>query len=46
MSDYTGIGGKKSKTKVIDKNKELKKNKEKQNIKVDSEVDGGIDFEN
>ena len=32
--------------KVIDKIKELKNIKEKQNIKFDIEVDGGIDFDN
>ena len=31
---------------VIDKIKELKNIKEKQNIKFDIEVDGGIDFDN
>ena len=31
---------------MIDKIKELKNIKEKQNIKFDIEVDGGIDFDN
>ena len=31
---------------VIDKIKELKNIKEKQNLKFDIEVDGGIDFDN
>jgi len=31
---------------VIDKIKELKNIKDKQNIKFDIEVDGGIDFDN
>ena len=46
MSVYPGFGGQKFILKVIDKIKELKNIKEKQNIKFDIEVDGGIDFEN
>jgi len=39
-------GGQKFIPKVIDKIKELKNIKEKQNLKFDIEVDGGIKFEN
>ena len=46
MSVYPGFGGQKFIPKVIDKIKELKNIKEKQNIKFDIEVDGGIDFNN
>ena len=46
MSVYPGFGGQKFIPKVIDKIKELKNIKEKQSIKFDIEVDGGIDFEN
>jgi len=46
MSVYPGFGGQKFIPKVIDKIKELKNIKEKQNIKFDIEVDGGIDFDN
>ena len=46
MSVYPGFGGQKFIPRVIDKIKELKNIKEKQNIKFDIEVDGGIDFEN
>jgi len=46
MSVYPGFGGQKFIPKVVDKIKELKNIKEKQNIKFDIEVDGGIDFEN
>ena len=46
MSVYPGFGGQKFIPKVIDKIKELKNIKEKQNTKFDIEVDGGIDFEN
>ena len=46
MSVYPGFGGQKFIPEVIDKIKELKNIKEKQNIKFDIEVDGGIDFEN
>ena len=46
MSVYPGFWGQKFIPKVIDKIKELKNIKEKQNIKFDIEVDGGIDFEN
>ena len=46
MSVYPGFGGQKFILKVIDKIKELKNIKEKQNIKFDIEVDGGIDFDN
>ena len=46
MSVYPGFGGQKFILKMIDKIKELKNIKEKQNIKFDIEVDGGIDFEN
>ena len=44
MSVYPGFGGQKFIPKVIDKIKELKNIKEKQNIKFDIEVDGGIRF--
>ena len=46
MSVYPGFGGQKFIPRVIDKIKELKNIKEKQNIKFDIEIDGGIDFEN
>jgi len=46
MSVYPGFGGQKFIPRVIDKIKELKNIKEKQNIKFDIEVDGGIDFDN
>jgi len=46
MSVYPGFGGQKFIPKVIDKIKELKNIKDKQNIKFDIEVDGGIDFDN
>ena len=46
MSVYPGFGGQKFIPKVVDKIKELKNIKEKQNIKFDIEVDGGIDFDN
>ena len=46
MSVYPGFGGQKFIPKVIDKIKELKNIKERQNIKFDIEVDGGLDFEN
>jgi len=46
MSVYPGFGGQKFIPRVIDKIKELKNIKEKQNIKFDIEVDGGINFEN
>ena len=46
MSVYPGFGGRKFIPKVIDKIKELKNIKEKQIIKFDIEVDGGIDFDN
>ena len=46
MSVYPGFGGQKFIPEVIDKIKELKNIKEKQNIKFDIEVDGGIDFNN
>ena len=46
MSVYPGFGGQKFIPNVIDKIKELKNIKEKQNIKFDIEVDGGIDFKN
>ena len=46
MSVYPGFGGQKFIPKVVDKIKELKNIKEKQNIQFDIEVDGGIDFEN
>jgi len=46
MSVYPGFGGQKFIPKVIDKIKELKNIKEKQNLKFDIEVDGGIDFDN
>ena len=46
MSVYPGFGGQKFIPEVIDKIKELKNIKEKQNIKFDIEVDGGINFDN
>ena len=46
MSVYPGFGGQKFIPRVIDKIKELKNIKEKQSIKFDIEVDGGIDFDN
>ena len=46
MSVYPGFGGQKFIPNVIDKIKELKNNKKKQNMKFDIEVDGGINFDN
>ena len=46
MSVHPGFGGQKFIPKVIDKIKELKSIKEKQNLKFDIEVDGGINFDN
>ena len=46
MSVYPGFGGQKFIPNVIDKIKELKNIKKKQNMKFDIEVDGGINFDN
>ncbi len=46
MSVYPGFGGQKFIPNVIDKIKELKNIKKKQNMKFDIEVDGGINFNN
>ena len=46
MSVYPGFGGQKFIPNVIDKIKELKIIKKKQNMKFDIEVDGGINFDN
>ena len=46
MSVYPGFGGQKFIPDVLDKIKELKKIKDKQNLNFDIEVDGGINFEN
>ena len=46
MSVYPGFGGQKFIPNIIDKIKELKNIKKKQNMKFDIEVDGGINFDN
>ena len=46
MSVYPGFGGQKFIPEVLDKIKELKNIKLKENFKFDIEVDGGIDFNN
>jgi ribulose-phosphate 3-epimerase len=46
MSVYPGFGGQKFIPEVLDKIKELKNIKLKENLKFDIEVDGGIDFNN
>ena len=46
MSVYPGFGGQKFIPEVINKIKELKSIKLKENLKFDIEVDGGIDFNN
>ena len=46
MSVYPGFGGQKFIPEVINKIKELKNIKLKENLKFDIEVDGGIDFNN
>ena len=46
MSVYPGFGGQKFIPNVIDKIKELKNIKKKENMKFDIEVDGGINFDN
>ena len=46
MSVYPGFGGQKFIPEVINKIKELKNIKKKQNIEFDIEVDGGINFDN
>ena len=46
MSVYPGFGGQKFIPEVLDKIKELKNIKLKENFKFDIEVDGGIDFDN
>ena len=46
MSVYPGFGGQKFIPEVVDKIKELKNIKKKQNIEFDIEVDGGINFDN
>jgi len=46
MSVHPGFGGQKFIPKVLNKIKELKNIKSKENLKFDIEVDGGIDFDN
>ena len=46
MSVYPGFGGQKFISDVLNKIKILKNIKEKENLKFDIEVDGGINFEN
>ena len=46
MSVYPGFGGQKFIPEVVNKIKELKNIKKKQNIEFDIEVDGGINFNN
>tara|TARA_B100001765_G_scaffold907_1_gene541 strand:- start:1437 stop:1892 length:456 start_codon:yes stop_codon:yes gene_type:complete len=46
MSVYPGFGGQKFIPNIINKIKKLKSIKEKQNLKFDIEVDGGINFDN
>ena len=46
MSVYPGFGGQKFIPEVINKIKDLKSIKEKNNLNFDIEVDGGINFEN
>ena len=46
MSVYPGFGGQKFISDVLNKIKILKSIKEKENLKFDIEVDGGINFEN
>ena len=46
MSVNPGFGGQKFMPKVLDKIKELKKIKDKQNLFFDIEIDGGINFNN
>jgi len=46
MSVHPGFGGQKFIPEVINKIKEIKNIKLKENLKIDIEVDGGIDFNN
>ena len=46
MSVYPGFGGQKFIPNIVNKIKKLKRIKEKQNLKFDIEVDGGINFDN
>ena len=46
MSVFPGFGGQKFMPEVLDKIKELKEIKEKNNYSFDIEVDGGINFSN
>jgi len=46
MSVNPGFGGQKFMPEVLEKIKELKKIKDKKNMKFDIEIDGGIDFDN
>jgi len=46
MSVNPGFGGQKFMPKVLNKVKELKKIKDKQNLRFDIEIDGGINFSN
>ena len=46
MSVYPGFGGQKSIPNIVNKIKKLKTIKEKENLKFDIEVDGGINFDN
>ena len=46
MSVYPGFGGQKFIPEVVNKIKELKNIKKKENIEFDIEVDGGINFDN
>ncbi len=46
MSVFPGFGGQKFMPEVVDKIKNLKKEKDKKNLNFDIEVDGGINFQN
>ena len=46
MTVYPGFGGQKFISKILEKNKNLKKIKDEKKFKFDIEVDGGINFEN
>ncbi len=46
MSVHPGFGGQKFIPEVVDKIKKLREIKDKENLKFDIEVDGGINFEN
>ena len=46
MSVHPGFGGQKFMPEIISKIKEIKNIKDKENLKIDIEVDGGINFDN